>query len=582
MIRVKDHKTPYIFDPFGYLGTKRRKLLDDSWAGIFRKYVLAELPVEKLTKHFPSCQGHPTKELYSVMGALIIQQTFDLTDEETIHHFAFDLSWHYALDITDCSDESSYICSKTLWTMREYLNQDGAQEILDNITAKFIAEFNVDIKNQRLDSMHIESNMRHLGRISIFIKCIKKFLNNLKRHHKELFQSLDKELVGKYLSRKQGNAFSMVKPSESSHTLKQLADDLFYLIERFRHFDKVISMSSYQLLVRVLKEQCLVETDNQNEPRVMIKENKDVSSSSLQNPSDPDAGFDSHKGKGYQGQFSETYSSEPDADGERPLSLITYAEAEPAHHSDAKALKPMIDKVEQEGCKPEKLLADSLYGSDDNCQYAKNKDVEMIAPTMGSANPNKNVSLDMFSFADNGEVTLCPAGQTPYKINHNTKKGRISACFNGDLCANCDKRNDCPTISGKRGRYLRYTYKDIRLMHRRIFEQSAEFQEDYRYRAGIEATNSELARRTGIKKLRVRGLVKVDYCVKLKAAGLNILRVAAYCRRKGGFQPLFDQFSAQISTIITFKERIFNRIDKFRSAFNLRSADPKFQLASGN
>jgi hypothetical protein len=29
MIRIKDHKTRYMFDPFGYLGQKRKKLLVD-------------------------------------------------------------------------------------------------------------------------------------------------------------------------------------------------------------------------------------------------------------------------------------------------------------------------------------------------------------------------------------------------------------------------------------------------------------------------------------------------------------------------------------------------------------------------
>ena len=30
MIRIKDHKTRYMFDPFGNLGKKRKKLLEDS------------------------------------------------------------------------------------------------------------------------------------------------------------------------------------------------------------------------------------------------------------------------------------------------------------------------------------------------------------------------------------------------------------------------------------------------------------------------------------------------------------------------------------------------------------------------
>ncbi len=35
---------------------------------------------------------------------------------------------------------------------------------------------------QRYDSKHIYSNMRHLGRIGLFVATIRKFLVNLKRH----------------------------------------------------------------------------------------------------------------------------------------------------------------------------------------------------------------------------------------------------------------------------------------------------------------------------------------------------------------------------------------------------------------
>jgi len=42
--------------------------------------------------------------------------------------------------------------------------------------------------------------------------------------------------------------------------------------------------------------------------QVVIKANKDVPSDSLQNPSDPDAGYSGHKGKGFQMQVMEIYS----------------------------------------------------------------------------------------------------------------------------------------------------------------------------------------------------------------------------------------------------------------------------------
>ncbi|MEA3464394.1 MAG: transposase, partial [Thermodesulfobacteriota bacterium] len=55
-----------------------------------------------------------------------------------------------------------------------------------------------------------------------------------------------------------------------------------------------------------------------------------------------------------------------------------------------------------------------------------------------------------------------------------------------------------------------------------------EFKEQYRYRAGVEATMSDLDRVTGLKHLRVREMIPVRVAATLKAAGLNIHRAAAF------------------------------------------------------
>jgi len=36
MIHTKDHQTAYIFDPWHFLGRKRPRLMDESWAALFR------------------------------------------------------------------------------------------------------------------------------------------------------------------------------------------------------------------------------------------------------------------------------------------------------------------------------------------------------------------------------------------------------------------------------------------------------------------------------------------------------------------------------------------------------------------
>ena len=112
MIRVNNHKQGNFFDPWDFLSPKRRKLLDQSWAGLFQKELLCELPVDKLAPFFTDGFGRPSKELHTVLGALILQQTHDLTDEETVNQLAFNIQWHYALNITEESDSAKYISEK--------------------------------------------------------------------------------------------------------------------------------------------------------------------------------------------------------------------------------------------------------------------------------------------------------------------------------------------------------------------------------------------------------------------------------------------------------------------------------------
>ena len=52
MIHTHDHQTPYLFDPWDYLGPKRKKLLTESWAGIFQEHILRALPVNKIAPIF--------------------------------------------------------------------------------------------------------------------------------------------------------------------------------------------------------------------------------------------------------------------------------------------------------------------------------------------------------------------------------------------------------------------------------------------------------------------------------------------------------------------------------------------------
>jgi hypothetical protein len=111
--------------------------------------------------------------------------------------------------------------------------------------------------------------------------------------------------------------------------------------------------------------------------------------------------------------------------------------------------------------------SDTHYGSDDNVQHCANKEINLISPV---------------------------SGPPPKEMPKNP------------------------------------TAKQQRLQRRRENQETPEWRDDYRIRAGIEGTNSAIKRKTGLDRLRVRGALSVDYTILMKIAGWNVLRAA--CSKK--------------------------------------------------
>ena len=525
MFNIKDNKQSYIFDPFEYLGPKRLADLKNSWAETFRSEILPALPVESLRKYYHNKNGRPSKEMYSMLGLMILQQMHDLTDEKAVGDFMFDTRWRYALDIPGDSDQEAFVSLKSLWTIRKHLIEDGLYiEMFEKATSKLAELFKVEFDKQRLDSVHIQSNMRHLGRIALFSRTIKKFLLNLKRQHRTHYDQLESARFNSYVNKQEEMLFAAVKPSETAKTLSLLAEDTHFLLRQFSSNEKVKSMNSFQLLSRLFKDQCTSVDDLENKGKKIItaKPNHEVPSDSLQNPSDEDAGYCGHKGQGYQVQVMETYSGDTD---EKQLSLITHIEVESADKHDANALLPALKNTDKRDMSPKELLADSLYGSDDNVTKAKQAfQTDVLAPVMGTK--SKDYGLDRFTLDRHNQITLCPQGNKPISVKK--PNDRFIAKFSRSDCASCPQLTNCPVIKYKKAYTYYYNQKMISISKRRQYEDTESFRKVYRYRAGIEATMSQFDRLTGVKNLRVRGLKAVSFAATLKALGLNILRSARF------------------------------------------------------
>jgi hypothetical protein len=321
-------------------------------------------------------------------------------------------------------------------------------------------------------------------------------------------------------------------------------------------------MHSYKLLERVLKEQCNLSDDGK---LVEVKRPKEISSDSLQNPSDPEATYSGHKGQGYQVQVMESYCKDEDGK-EESLNLITHVEVEPAHESDAHALIPAIESSKKRGLAPEELLADTLYGGDENCQKAEELGVEVVSPAK-SVKEKEGIALSNFEVSEKGNVVSCPEGHEPDWTKR--KKTRHTAAFDSQNCSICPFQDICPVKKGKKYHYLRYTDKEMRLSIRRAYEQTEDFKDRYRWRSGVEATMSEYDRKTGVKHLRVRGFKAVRFCATLKAVGLNIFRATAVRKAvKNGKKAHLGSLPALTHAIYVVKERFLKAWGQLRKIFN--------------
>ena len=128
-------------------------------------------------------------------------------------------------------------------------------------------------------------------------------------------------------------------------------------------------------------------------------------------------------------------------------------------------------------------------------------------------------------------MVACLAGHAPKSTLYNEKNERVWAQMDPELCHGCPLVNQCRVqkdkATGQANGRVQFHTDAPKAARRRRQEQTSEFRDSYRWRSGIESTNSSLKRRLGLERLRVRGMKAVKLTVMLKLAAWNILRGAA-------------------------------------------------------
>ena len=521
MRHAVDPRQKPLFDPAESLFSPMAvRYMREDWPGLFRTHILHLMPVVKIAEHFHPTLGCRTKELYSMAGVIFLKEFFHLTIAETVRRYVMDTGWQYALNVVPTEASLSHATVERY--MKLFAENDMAAEIFHRVTSALIAALELDVSRQRLDSTHVFSDMATFGRTRLMGVAVKRFLTQLKRHHRAMYDALPEEFRGRYAP-SQAKLFADFTGAQGQ--LRQtVAEDLLFLVNRFGDDEAVTNRASYQAMRRVLQEQCTISQDK-TDVEVKARTGGNV----MQNPSDPDATYDGHKGPGYQVQIAETCGEDNDTQ------LITGVEVEPAHRSDQDAVEPMLDQLEQHDRTPKTLYADGGYGRDENVVKAEARGVDLQSPVAGGPPQNEgDLTVDDFAIDERTEtVERCPNGCVPASSAHDGEKGQTRTVMEASDCSVCAFFSQCP-VQAVGGQYvLRHTPSQRRLAARRAEQATEAFRENYRIRGGGESVNSGLKRKTGMGRVRTRGQPRVAMAAILRCAGWNVFRALAALKKRG-------------------------------------------------
>ena len=343
---------------------------------MFRHSILKLMPVDRVGKAFDERMGRPSKELHAACGLLLLAEFRNWTVDQTADAWSFDASVQYALNLPR---DRQHISPRTVDNYRALLREEGlAAEVYEIVTSTIVKELDLKIAKQRLDSTHIYSDMARFGRLKLVAVGIKRLLASLARHEAESYQALPEALRRRY-DGSQNRLFGMGSKQGASHgeSLAQAAEDIAELISRFAESESVSKRSSYQAMVRIFSEHFEV-TGEKIEVLPKAEDEDGKSARVLQNPSDPHAGYDGHKGPGYQVQIAQAYDTPDDAPG-----IITACLPQSASESDSAAVVLVHEQQARMATTAGTLLADTAYGSQANVDQSHARGVILLAPAGG-------------------------------------------------------------------------------------------------------------------------------------------------------------------------------------------------------
>ena len=506
-----------LFDPLNTLTEREKKFLDRSWAKYFAEFIFPKIDEIPYAVLYSDKDSRPNTPVNVQIGALLIKELTNLSDDELLESLMFDIRFQYALHTTSFAEQP--LSDRTLSRFRArcaaYETEQGEDllhETITSLSSEMAELMRIDSSLKRMDSLMVASNIKRMGRLELLYTCVANLAKEMAKtreipeHLRHYTEADDRNRVI-YHNHSEETSAKIEAVLKDAATLKELCG---------ADYD---DSSSYQLLLRVLKEQAVQREDGTY--RLRTKEDGGMDATILQNPADPDATYREKAGRQHRGYVANVI----EASGKNG-SIIEDYQYEQNTHSDSQFLKETLDGMEKQA-ETATIVTDGAYSGMQNEELAAEKNVRLVTTNL-TGREAEDIMAD-FEFSEDGrKVIKCPGGHEPKSCSYNQGTGQCTISFQKSQCQDCPHKEKCHPKMFKRVSRKTVSSKSNQRAKQQRERSTEDFKKQSRFRNGVETIPSILRRKYGIDKIPVRGLIRSRFFFGCKIGALNIKKFCRY------------------------------------------------------
>ena len=248
--RTNDSQQISMFDSFNMLTEREQRALIKSWAKVFAEEIFPTIDEERFAVLYSADKAsRPNTPVNIIIGALILKELLNLSDDEVVENLMLDFRFRYALHTTSfdeqpLSDKSLSRFRQRCYDYEETTGIDLYHGCVTELAEKTAKLMELDGKIRRMDSLMVEANIRKLSRMELLYRCVSKMVIYL---HKNGMEDRIFPMEHYYEADDFNRFIYHSRSTDIDERITILLRDADTLLERCKDLEDV---TEYELLVR--------------------------------------------------------------------------------------------------------------------------------------------------------------------------------------------------------------------------------------------------------------------------------------------------------------------------------------------